>query len=144
LKGHSLWKAYVSALAFVAGPLSASDLEVGQQRYIEHCSKCHGVITERRANGQATGYLLPVVALPLGPNLSGIHGRAAGTVAGFRYSNAFLKAASRIVWNDENLDRWLSNSQAMIPGSYMFLKLEAAARRDIIAYLRAYASHPAR
>lgn len=103
---------------------------------MEHCSKCHGVITERNTNARTSGYFLPVVALPLGPNLTGVYGRAAGTVKGFRYSDAFLKAAPGIVWDDERLDRWLTDSQAMIPGSYMFLKLAPAPRRAVIEYLR--------
>lgn len=127
--------------ALVTGAASAAGPEVGRQAYLDHCAKCHGLVSERRADARAAGRLLPVVALPLGPNLTGVHGRPAGTVEGFRYSDAFIAAAPGIVWTDESLERWLTDSQAMIPGSYMFVKLEPVARRDVIDYLRAFAAH---
>ena len=140
----SSWKVCAGAIALAASAASAGELEADRDRYIEHCSKCHGLVTERRADARAGGWLLPVVALPLGPNLTGIHGRPAGTVEGFRYSDAFLAAAPGLVWNDESLDRWLTDSQAMIPGSYMFMKLDASARREVIRYLKTFASHASR
>lgn len=138
----SSWKISIGVLALAASASWAGEREVGRERYLEHCAKCHGVVTERRVDARASGQLLPVVMLPLGPNLTGVYGRAAGTVKGFRYSNAFVAAAPGLVWNDENLDRWLTDSQSMIPGSYMFMKLDTPTRRDVIGYLRAYASRP--
>lgn len=125
--------------ALVTGAASAGD--DGRQAYLDHCAKCHGVVSERRTDASAAGRFMPVVALPLGPNLTGIHGRPAGTVEGFRYSDAFVAAAPGIVWTDESLERWLADSQAMIPGSYMFVKLEPDARRKVIGYLRTFAAH---
>lgn len=131
----------VLVVASTASAAWAGGVDVGREHYLEHCARCHGLVTERRADAPNRGRFLPVVALPLGPNLTGIYGRAAGTVEGFRYSDAFRAAAPGIVWDDESLDRWLADSQAMIPGSYMFLKLEPPARRDVIDYLRAVAPH---
>ncbi len=73
---------------------------------------------------------------PVGPNLTGVFGRPAGSYAGYRYSNAFKAAALDIVWDAKSLDRWLTSTQNMIRGSYMFLKVKQPKRGKIIAYLK--------
>ena len=115
---------------------SAADGAEGRQLYVDTCAKCHGELTERRTSALARDLLVFVVAPPLGPNLSGIFGRPAGTVEGFRYSNAFRKKAAGLVWDEPTLDLWLTDSQRMIRGSYMFLKVAQPARGKIIAYLK--------
>ncbi len=61
-------------------------------------------------------------------------GRQAGTVADYAYSPA-LKA-SGLTWDQANLDRWLTNPQALVPGTKMyFLLKDPQSRADIIAYL---------
>jgi cytochrome c len=70
----------------------------------------------------------------VGPRHRGVVGRKAGTVPGYRYSDAL--AHSGIVWTPANLDRWLSGPQAMVPGAKMFFHLtQARDRADVIAYL---------
>jgi cytochrome c len=78
--------------------------------------------------------------LPLGPNLTGVYGRPAGAVAGYRYSDAFRAVAADLTWDDHTLDRWLADSRAMIPGTYMLVKIAPAERAAIIAYLKANTS----
>jgi cytochrome c len=71
----------------------------------------------------------------VGPGLGGIVGRKAGTVPGFRYSNAMKK--SGIVWDAKTLDAYLESPQKAVPGNrmpYAGLK-NAADRADVIAYL---------
>lgn len=73
-----------------------------------------------------------------GPTLAGVWGRKAGTVESFaRYSDA-LKT-SNIVWNEQTLDRWLSDPKALVPGNYMVFPgvKDAQARANIIAVLKA-------
>jgi cytochrome c len=78
------------------------------------------------------------VAPPYGPNLRGIYGRQAGTVKGFVYSAAFLKALKGMEWNDAALDVWITNPQKWVPGVYMFYKQQDPdVRRKIILYLKA-------
>lgn len=78
------------------------------------------------------------VAPPYGPNLRGVYGRPAGTVNGFVYSSAFLKALKGMEWNDAALDVWITNSQKWVPGVYMFYKqTDPEVRRKIILYLQA-------
>ncbi len=77
--------------------------------------------------------------MPTGSNLEGIAGRPAGIVEGYPYSEAFRKAAPEIVWDEQALDLWITNSQAMIRGSMMFLKVtEPEKRARIITYLKKF------
>ena len=64
----------------------------------------------------------------------GVVGRRAGTVKGYAYSPA-LKA-SGLTWTQDQLDRWLTNPQTLVPGARMFFSVSDAQKRaDIIAYL---------
>jgi cytochrome c len=70
----------------------------------------------------------------VGPRHRGVVGRVAGTVPGYAYSPALKN--SHIVWSRENLDRWLTNPQALVPGTKMFFAMPGAQdRADVIAYL---------
>ena len=91
------------------------------------CMACHSVIP-----GQTR----------LGPNLAGVIGRRAGTVAGFRYSPAMQ--SSRLVWTRETLDRYIAAPTAVVKGTSMTFQgvPNARDRADLIAYL-AVAGAPA-
>lgn len=70
-----------------------------------------------------------------GPGLGGIIGRKAGTVPGFRYSNAMKK--SGIVWDAKILDAYLESPQKVVPGNrmpYAGLK-NPTDRTDLVVYL---------
>ena len=70
----------------------------------------------------------------VGPRHRGVVGRAAGAVPGYAYSPALRN--SHIVWDRENLDRWLKNPQALVPGTKMFFAMpNPEDRADVIAYL---------
>jgi cytochrome c len=70
----------------------------------------------------------------LGPRHRGVVGRKAGIVPDYNYSPA-LKS-SGLTWTQANLDRWLTNPSALVPGTKMFFKLDdPQSRADIIAYL---------
>jgi cytochrome c len=65
----------------------------------------------------------------------GAIGRTAAAVEGWEFSPA-LKA-SGLVWNDENLQKWLTDPAALVPGSTMNMKLpNRIEREDVIAYMR--------
>src|SRR5262245_12729631 len=53
----------------------------------------------------------------VGPGLEGIIGRKAGTVPGFRYSDAMKK--SDIVWDAKTLDAYLESPQKVALGNRM-------------------------
>ena len=70
-----------------------------------------------------------------GPNLRGIVGRKAGSLPGYAYSDA-LKATD-IVWNAQNLDKWLTSPQRTVPGTKMPFPgySDPEKRRQVIDYL---------
>ena len=73
----------------------------------------------------------------VGPSLAGIVGRPAGTIPGFRYSEA--NKGSGITWTEQELYVYLENPKAKIPGTIMaFVGIKDSQKRaDLIAYLKA-------
>lgn len=80
----------------------------------------------------------------IGPELNGIVGRKAASIADYpSYSEGMKKlGASGWVWTPENIDKWISNPKAMIPDSPMALAFpgipDADQRADVIAYLKTF------
>jgi cytochrome c len=74
----------------------------------------------------------------VGPVLNGVVGRKAGTYPGFEYSAA--NKDSGIVWNEENLQKYLADPQAVVKGTKMIFPgiKEPAKVDDIIAFLKTY------
>ena len=94
----------------------------GQSLYQRLCVSCHSI----EYNG-------------IGPAHRGVFNRKAGSAADYEYSAA-LKA-SKVIWNEKTLDRWLSNPEKFIPGQKMgFLVASPQDRADLIAYLKHAAS----
>ena len=64
-----------------------------------------------------------------------VFGRKAASLPDYDYSDA-LKSA-KIVWNEETLDKWLTDPQAVAPDAKMFFHLDNPQdRADVIAYLK--------
>jgi len=72
----------------------------------------------------------------VGPNLSGVVGRASGSLPGFNYSPAMR--ATHLRWDEATLDRWLTRPAGLVPGTSMVFAGLASAddRRAVIAYLK--------
>src|SRR5690348_13310779 len=112
--------AIVAALMMSTLPAhAAGDPARGEQKFVE-CGACHS--------------LKPGAAM-VGPNLSGLFGRKAGSLADFRYSPAMRR--SGITWSVDTLDAFLAEPQKLVPANRMpYAGLtDAAARADLIAYL---------
>ena len=107
--------------AAISAPPRAADPAVRGKILFLRCASCHDVSAEKSAK--------------IGPNLYGVIGRPAASLEGFAYSPA-LKAQN-FVWDAANLDRWLTNPNAVAPGTMMtFAGVETAAdRAAIIEYL---------
>lgn len=123
--------AVLLAAAAVTGLLGASavraqDVASGEDIF-KRCRACHDV-GEGAKN-------------KVGPILNGIVGRKAGTIEGFKYSDANMKAgADGWVWTEEKMMEYLLNPRAAMPGNkmaYAGLKDEAD-RKDLIAYLKTF------
>jgi cytochrome c2 len=91
----------------------------GEQRFVD-CAACHAP--------------QPGVA-NVGPSLTGVFGRKAGTLADFRYSPALKR--SGITWTPETLDTFLADPQKAVPNNRMPYAgmQDAADRADLIAFL---------
>ena len=111
-----------AVIATLPAPYSGGDYLNGKSKFAL-CASCHTVT----AGGPNM----------TGPNLHGLFGRKAGSMAGFAYSDA-VKAAG-FAWDPDHLDKWVANPRAFIPGTKMsFLGLKDPKDRiDLIAYLRA-------
>jgi cytochrome c len=109
-----------AALLFGVGMVAwtADDARRGEQFFHQMCTGCHALDAEKE-----------------GPRLRGVFGRAAGSVAGFPYSDGLKKA--RVVWDEATLDKWLTDPSSIAADNDMAFRLENAGQRaDIIAYLK--------
>jgi cytochrome c len=72
----------------------------------------------------------------VGPSLAGIVGRPAGTIPGFRYSDA--NKNSGITWTEQELYVYLEDPKKKVPGTIMaFVGIKDSQKRaDLIAYLK--------
>ena len=110
------------ASAAAARVAAQADPAAGQGVFNQKCASCH-TVTPDLAHGL------------LGPNLVGIIGRTAGTAAGWDFSPALKD--SKVVWTDETLHKWLTDSAAFAAGVKMDLKVPSRIEReDVIAYLK--------
>jgi cytochrome c len=109
----------VAAMAQI--PLPEAKPPDGPTLFKQQCATCHA----NNLNDPARQ----------GPSLFGIVGRRVGSVEGFHYSAGFGKAD--FTWDDAKLDAWMTNPQAMIPGSVMaYRQAKPEIRAAIIAYLK--------
>jgi cytochrome c len=102
---------------------AAQDAKEGKNVF-KKCRACHAV-GENAKNR-------------VGPVLNGVVGRKAGAAEGFSYSDAMKN--SGITWDEANLDEFLTNPKAKVPGTKMVfpgLKDEAD-RKNLIAYLATF------
>ncbi len=108
-------------LATLPAVYQSADLDNGQAKFAL-CKSCHSV-------NQGGGNMV-------GPNLYGVFGRKAGSVAEFSYSDGVK--ASGIVWDADKINQWIKGPSAMIPGTKMtYLGMsDAKDRTDVVAYLK--------
>jgi cytochrome c len=110
---------FLAATAMAQEPGEA--VRKGAQAY-RICAACHS--------------LQPGVQLS-GPSLAGRWGKEAGTIGDFgRYTEALKK--SGIVWEENSLDGWIADPQAMLPGTTMTFRgvPDEETRKNLIAFLR--------
>ena len=106
--------------AYAANP---GDAAAGKAYFTQTCKQCHSA-----ESGDGGG--------EIGPSLIGVFGRPAG--AGdtrFDYSKALEN--SKLVWNVETLDRFLTDPGTAVPGTTMPLPIPVKKDRDnVIAYFQ--------
>jgi cytochrome c len=115
------------AFLILSGPaLAEGDATKGKAAFAK-CGICHQVG--------------PGAKTVIGPELNGIVGRKAASIADFPYSPGMKKLGEAgFVWTPENIDKWITDPKAMIPDSSMALLFpgmpDAGERADVIAYLK--------
>jgi cytochrome c len=91
-----------AALVISTGAACAQDVAAGENSF-KKCAICHSV-GEGATN-------------KIGPELNGLDGRKAGTVAGFSYSDA--NKNSGITWNEASFKEYIKDPKAKIPDTKM-------------------------
>ena len=119
--------AAVALFALSATALAQGDATKGKAAFTK-CGICHQVG--------------PGAKTLVGPELNGVVGRKAAGVADYSMYSAGMKKLGEqgLVWDEQNLDKWIADPKAMIPDSPMALAFQgipdAGERTDIIAYLK--------
>ncbi len=118
------WTMGLAALAIpaAADAQTAGDAVAGQKQFGQ-CRVCH-TVTKTGTDG-------------VGPAMWGVYGAQAATRRPkFKYSPA-LKA-SKLVWNDATLDKWIADPASTVKGTSMhFIGIpRKPARANIIAYMK--------
>ena len=105
----------------IALPAQAGDAKAGEKVF-RKCKSCHYVDQEKNKTG---------------PHLVNIIGRAAGSVDGFKYSNAMKD--SGLTWDEATLAEFLKKPKAYLKGTKMAFAGLSKDKEidDLIAYLKA-------
>ncbi|WP_245519882.1 c-type cytochrome [Neorhizobium sp. R1-B] len=99
-------------------PAAAQDID-GARLFQQRCATCHSMEAGQNKAG---------------PHLSGLIGRAAGTVEGATYSDAMR--SSGITWDSQSLEAFLTAPGRMVRGTRMTVAIPNAGQRAaIIQYL---------
>ena len=113
----------VAAVLCLANSVSAQDAAEGEKVFAT-CKACHQ-IGEGAKNA-------------IGPELNGVVGRKAGSVAGYNYSDA--NKNSGITWDEFSLTAYLKDPKVKVPGTKMIfagIKDEKKVQ-DLIAFLKQF------
>ena len=115
----------IAALTCLPGVAAAQDAAAGEKVFAK-CKVCHQV-------GETAKNLV-------GPELNGVVGRPAGSVAGYNYTEA--NKNSGLTWDEATLKEYLKNPKAKVPGTKMiFAGLPKDQDiEDLIAYLKQFAA----
>ena len=110
----------LSTLGLSSEVLAAGDAAKGADVY-KRCAICHNA-----ENGGGNR---------IGPNLFGVVGRPAGSVAGYSYSSAMKN--SGITWTNDVLAEYVTNPKKKVPGDKMSFPGLSDTNQiaDLIAYL---------
>ena len=117
----TLWVATTSSAA------AAGDVAAGVRTFKATCGICHMANANPSPND---------AAMRIGPNLFGVVGRPAGTVKGFRYSQAMKNSGK--VWTEDNLRLYIHQPQKIVPNIRMtFRGLQSQTDvENVLAYLK--------
>lgn len=106
-----------------AGAARAADVAAGKAIFDKTCAVCHS--SDAGVN-------------KVGPSLFDVVDRPVASVPGFDYSEKMRAVALELkVWNEANLDAYLTHPRQVLHGVKMFFAVpDPQDRADIIAYLK--------
>lgn len=113
----------VGLAVLVAGGAQAAGDPVAGEKVFKRCQACHVIDSDQNR---------------VGPHLSGVIGRKAGTVDGFKYSDAMKKKGEEgLVWTEETIAEYLPAPKDFVPGNKMaFPGLKKPEEvQDVIAFI---------
>ena len=112
-----------AALTLALGqPVRADGDAAKGEKVFGKCKTCHEIATDKNK---------------VGPTLHGVIGRKAGTVPGFKYSEAM--AGANVTWDATTIAEYVAKPKEFIPGNKMAfagLKKEDEIQ-DLVAYISA-------
>jgi cytochrome c2 len=115
------------AIIGVADAADPGDAAAGKAFFSQTCMQCH-TADPTEGGGE------------IGPSLIGLIGRPAG-VGDSRFAYSPALKDSKLVWNPQSLDRFLTDPGAAVPGTTMPIPVPAKKDRDnLIAYFQSLSS----
>ena len=122
MRTHALTAMTASLVFFLGGPAHAEGDAAKGQKVFAKCKTCHEIATAKNK---------------VGPTLQGVIGRKAGTVEGFKYSEAMIN--SGVTWDAATIAEYVAKPKEFIAGNKMAfagLKKEDEIA-DLVAYIQA-------
>ncbi len=122
MKKFSASRLVLAAALATAGAAHAGDSAAGKALFGRTCANCHSI---------------EVGLNKVGPTLFDIVDRPVASVQGYEYSAKMRSQRKQHkVWNDRQLDAYLTNPREVLHGVKMYFAVpEAKDRADLIAYL---------
>jgi cytochrome c len=125
---HALVMASITFCALAPlGQVHAQDAAAGAKVFLK-CKVCHQIGDTAKNS--------------VGPVLTGVVGRTAGTYPGYTYSDA--NKNSGLTWDEATLSVYLKNPKAKVPGTKMTFPGLASEDdiKNVIAYLKTFPAKP--
>ena len=119
---HALAAAAAALALVLGGPARAEGDAAKGEKVFAKCKTCHEIATDKNK---------------VGPTLQGVIGRKAGTVAGFKYSEAMVN--SGVTWDAATIAEYVAKPKEFIAGNKMAfagLKKEDEIE-NLVAYIQA-------
>lgn len=125
--------ALLTALGHAPGAVAETlgDAIKGAAIFDQQCKQCHAIG--------------PGAKPRIGPPLTGLYGRRAGSIDGFAYSKSMARmGADGLDWTIERLDAYIENPKALVSGTRMNYRglSDPQQRHDLMAFLRSHSDSP--
>ena len=104
---------FLTAGSTFVGAAGAQAQANGKALFEKRCGGCHALDRDKE-----------------GPRLGGVYGRTAGSLDSFEYSDELKK--SKVKWAEDTLDKWLTDTEKLVPDNDMTFHVEKPDERSAI------------